>query len=120
MKLFLIIKGKSLNFSFNWSGVWMSTIRKPYKLLFRRPSNIFSKVNFYFGVTDFKVFKKRETSGYFLIFNHSHSLISTTRNPSSFNLFLLFFVSSWGMFLRARVTSKLPSKFWLVLHLSQE
>ena len=124
IKLFLMIKGKSLNFSFNSSGMWMSTIRKPYQLSFQMPSNIFSKVNFYLGVTDFNVFKKRETSGCFLIFNHSHTLISTTRNPSSSKLFLLFFVSSrifsWEVFLRGCITSKLPSAFRLVLHLSQE
>ena len=49
----------------------MSTIRKPYKLSFRMPSIIFSKVSFRLGVIDFSVFRKRETSGCFLIFNHS-------------------------------------------------
>ena len=124
IKLFLMIKEKSLNFSFNLSGVWMSTIRKPYKLSFQMSSTIFLKLNFRLSVTDFGVFSKQETSGYFLIFNHSHSLISNTRNPSSSNFFLLsavfFRISSWGMFLRGCVSCRVPSVFWLVLHLSQE
>ena len=125
MKLFLIIKEKSLNFCFNSSGVWMSTIRKNRTNSRFKHLLIFFQKSISFSVLVILRFLRNESLPAICL----SSTIHTPSSPSHETLllptfFYCFFVpsqiSSWGMFLRGCVTSKLLSGFRLVLHLLQE
>ena len=86
----------------------ISTIRKPYDSFFFTPSRTFLNESWRLGWTHFNIFKKEAISCSFFIFNHSHSQMDTTRNPSAvsacFFSFVIFRIAAkkfflWGVFL---------------------